>query len=612
MKYTADFETTTIEPARVWLWAICSIDNPDMWYKGETIETFMKCCQLLHNPTLYFHNEKFDGNFIIYYLLKHGFTWVDDKRKAESNTFTTLISGDGIFYSIDIYFYKSGHKVNKCTVWDSMKLLNMSVAEIAKSFKLPILKERIDYATHNNGEPPTVEEWHYIKNDVQIPAMALKQMFDSGFTKMTASGNAFNNYREFIGVKRFDRLFPTLSIETDSKIRTAYRGGFTYANPVNCNRDVYNVAGFDVNSLYPSVMAFRPLPYGEPIEFKGEYQKNNIYPLFIQHIRCMFELKENHIPTIQIKHSRFFLGTEYLKSSRNRSTGDHELVELSLSNPDFELFFKHYDVFNIEYLGGYMFRQSTELFREWVEHWTEEKIKAGKEHNAGKRQIAKLVMNSLYGRFALNPARKNKIPWLDSVKDIVRYKMQKYEVCDENGNVIKDKEGNPVTTDIKYTTPIYIPVGVFVTAWARYTTISASQKIHEDSIKQCGHSRYLYSDTDSIYVEGFEIPDGLEVDPFALGKWKLETKSERGRFLQAKRYILDVYEFYDDELTRHIKNGYGDLLTHYKITCAGMPEKSKQFVTWENFRQGATFDGKLKPTIVSGGVILTDIPFTLK
>ena len=613
MKYTADFETTTISPARVWLWGICNIDNVNIWYKGETIEQFFQCVKALNNPTLYFHNLKFDGNFIIYYLIKQGFNWVEDKRDAENKTFTTLITGDGLFYSITIYFEKSGHHVKKCEILDSLKILNMPVAAIAKSFKLPILKGSIDYAAHNHGEPPTANDIAYLKNDVQIPALALHEMFEAGFTKMTMAGNSFNNYKEFIGKKKFEKYFPQLTLESDKKIRSAYKGGFTFANPDHAGKDINDIIiGLDVNSLYPYVMSAKPLPYGVPVEFSGQYPENKRYPLYVQHMRCMFELKPGHIPTIQLKHSRFFNGTEYLESSRNKATGNHELIEITLTSVDLELFFKHYNIFNIEYLGGYMFQQSTELFREWVEHWTAEKIKAGKEHNAGKRQIAKRIMNSLYGRFALNPATTSKYPVLDVQKDIVKYKLVKYEVCDEKGNQLYNDNNEPLFTTIKYRDPVYIPVGVFITAWARFITISTSQQIHENSLKETGVSRYLYSDTDSIYLIGDTVPDGVHVDAFALGAWKLETKSERGRFIQAKRYIIDVIDYYGDDLIKPIKNSYGDLITHFKITCAGMPEQCKHSVTWDNFKNGYSFDGKLKPEIVPGGVILVDIPFTMK
>ena len=58
------------------------------------------------------------------------------------------------------------------------------------------------------------------------------------------------------------------------------------------------------------------LPYGDPVFFEGEYERDDYYPLYIQRITCSFKIKENKIPTIQIKNNKFFfIGNEYLRSS---------------------------------------------------------------------------------------------------------------------------------------------------------------------------------------------------------------------------------------------------------------------------------------------------------
>ena len=57
--------------------------------------------------------------------------------------------------------------------------------------------------------------------------------------------------------------------------------------------------------------------FGEPIFFNGEYKEDKVYDLYIQMITCSFELKENKIPTIQIK---------------NNVTGDYKNVMLSMEN----------------------------------------------------------------------------------------------------------------------------------------------------------------------------------------------------------------------------------------------------------------------------------------
>ena len=132
----ADFETTTLEEdCRVWAYGICEIGNPDNFIYGNDIDDFMRiCADKQENSTYYFHNLAFDGDFILYWLERNNFEHVKDKRDLENNTYTTLISDMGQFYSIEVCFNKKGHKTNKVTFFDSMKILNFSVAQIAEDF----------------------------------------------------------------------------------------------------------------------------------------------------------------------------------------------------------------------------------------------------------------------------------------------------------------------------------------------------------------------------------------------------------------------------------------------------------------------------------------------
>ena len=73
--YTADFETTTNEEdCRVWAYAICEIGNPNNFIYGNNIDDFIKwCMNPKKNYKIWFHNLKFDGEYIISWLLNHDF-----------------------------------------------------------------------------------------------------------------------------------------------------------------------------------------------------------------------------------------------------------------------------------------------------------------------------------------------------------------------------------------------------------------------------------------------------------------------------------------------------------------------------------------------------------
>ena len=121
---TADFETTT-DPldCRVWAWGVCEVGNPDYFEHGNTIETFLDYMEQSNNSTLYFHNLKFDSEFLMVELFKRGFTHVVDRKEETSRTFTTLISDKGQFYAMKIIFEKKNKRTKYVQIYDSLKIL---------------------------------------------------------------------------------------------------------------------------------------------------------------------------------------------------------------------------------------------------------------------------------------------------------------------------------------------------------------------------------------------------------------------------------------------------------------------------------------------------------
>lgn len=555
--YVADFETTTdADDCRVWAWGLFEIGSFNNFEYGNTIEGFIERLKELSKTKekIYFHNLKFDGEFVLYHLLKNGWSHVQEKKERRNCSIMTLISDKGAFYSIELYFKVTKTRQYCVKLYDSLKVLPLSVEEIAKAFALPISKLEIDYHEKRPiGHELTPEEVDYLRNDVEIVARALKIMFDQGLDRMTTASNAMHDYKSIISSKRFERWYP--EPEYDEDVRQAYRGGFTYAAPQYQGQEIGEGIVLDVNSLYPSVMYNKPLPYDDPIFFEGQYKPDSLYVLYVQMIRCQFELKPGHIPTIQLKNSLAFLPTEYLTSSQD------EDVVLCLTSVDLALFFKHYDIWNLEFKCGWKWKASQILFRDYIDKWYAVKQKATEEGNKPMRTISKLMLNSLYGKFGMNPNTRSKIPVLDRQNDRVTY----------------------VYTPWETRKPVYIPLAAFVTAWARYITISAAQAVYD---------RFLYADTDSLHLIGTEIPNNLDVDPVRLGAWKHEATFSKAKYLRAKTYV----EVIDGKLN---------------VTCAGLPAHCHDQVTFENFEIAATYAGKLNPVHTAGGIVLQETTFKI-
>lgn len=571
--YIADFETITDKKdCRVWAWAICEVGNENNIRIGNNIDDFMAWCAMPRkNYKVLFHNLKFDSQFVMSWLFSNGFTHTINRSDRKTKTFNTLINDKGQYYQIEVVFERKGKTINKVTFQDSKKLLDMSVDEIAKTFELPYQKLEIDYKEFRPvGHELTREEMAYIRNDVRIVAKAVEFFYKNGLTQMTIGRCAFEEYKQLMAKKKknFERFFPEPGYDED--VRQSYRGGFTYLNPKFAGKIVREGVSLDYNSVYPSVMRDELLPYGRPYYFEGQYRPDELYPLYVQMFRCAFELKPGKIPTVQIRHGSDYRANEYL----DHSDGE---VTLCMTSVDFEIFLDHYDVYNIEYIGGWAFKAAQGLFDEYVDKWYAVKVNAKKSGNKGMYEISKRMLNSLYGKFGTLPKVTSKVPGMR-----------------EDGTLIyKDKH-------VRFGTAVYIGMATFITSYARQRIINAAQRVTDDYNDGRSDIEFIYADTDSLWLKskGFKLPDYFDYDNMALGKFKFEGEFSRAKFLRQKCYIADFRKPGEEEFK-------------LKVTVAGMPKKCCDQITFNNFKIGATYKGKLQPVNVPGGVVLESVDFTI-
>ncbi len=465
--YVADFETTTdSNDCRVWGYGLMSVDNHDHYVIDNNIDSFMEYCEQLKSD-IYFHNLRFDGSFIVNWLYRNGFTY---SEIPYPNTFNTMISKMNQWYSIQVVYdtHKNGRPIHT-TFFDSLKKLPFSVDMIAKTYNLDTLKGSIDYTKHRDVDHVITDgEYEYIYTDVHIMAQDLKLQIEKGMKAITIGSDSLKEFKTIIGKRSFEFHYPILDKSVDDDIRKAYKGGFTWLNKRYQEKQVNGGQVYDVNSLYPFIMYDRLLPYGTPIFFSGEYEYDDQYPLYVQHIKCVFEIKPDKIPTIQIKNNLMFGENEYLESSKGQE------VDLYVTNVDLELIKEHYNLEYIVYMSGYKFKQKQGVFKEYIDKWSKEKItKSGSE-----KLLAKLMLNNLYGKFATNPDVTGKMP-----------------ILDETGKI------NMVTGDEAERDPVYTPLGVFITSYAREYTIRTAQQLQH---------RIIYCDTDSLHIEGEDIPKEIE------------------------------------------------------------------------------------------------------
>ena len=546
--YVADFETTdeTFYEAfgytKVWLWSICD-ENAEVVADGDSIETFME--QLRHMPhaTIYFHNLKFDGSFIIDYLLSQDIPHTTD-IKNKYPAFSTLIDDMGAWYKL-VYRWSKSQQV---TILDSLKLLPFKVEKIAKDFELPIQKEKIDYSVYEINETTL----SYIHNDVRVVAMALAHLREEGLTKLTIASCAYHNYSCKIDRTEMEFNFPDLGLDFLNEWRRAYRGGRCQVNPLHQGKLLSHVKRYDINSMYPAIMYSCPLPYGHPIECK----ERGHYRFELYHVKIAFYLLEGHMPTLLKKGSRLGLDTYYVNTD--------DVEEIWITSIDMELLERHYYIYYLEYVQILGFHTSKLLFSYYVSRWYKRK----QADKGAKKVIDKLMLNSLYGKFGSNPLRSNKLPFYNPISEMVEFTLSEEE-------------------EAKH---YYLPVAMAITSYGHLWI--------DDGIQATGYENFAYCDTDSVHTLA-ELPPEM-VHNTKLGKFKLEATEKIAKYLRQKSYMT-----YEDNA--------------FHITCAGMPDKSKELFLetykgkeFDNFKDGMSIGGKLLPKRVKGGTILHETNFTIK
>lgn len=588
--FVGDFETTVYDgqtDTAVWASGLCELHTENAHIFHSLPETWSWIKRQRTNMIIYYHNLKFDGSFWLDMLLKDpklkpatiptGMEENDYKFAApwemENNTYTYSVNDMGQWYTIKIMI---NHVMIE--IRDSLKLLPFSVKELGKAFKTKHQKLDMEYKGYRYpGCTITPEERKYLANDLYVVKEALEVMFAEGYNRLTIGSCALSEYKASVGKEQYAEWFPNLyNIEIPKEelgfstvgdyIHKSYKGGWCYLvkgkeNHLYGNANSERIVGTtaDVNSLYPSMMSSESgnyYPVGEPTFWTGngipkEAYENHRY--FFVRIKTRFYLKTNYLPFIQIKGSWLYKGNECLESSDVFYNGQYystytdfdgnecdTRVTLVLTMSDYDLLKQHYDLVDFEILDGCWFETKIGIFDKYIEKYRKMKM----ENEGAIRTIAKLFLNSLYGKFSssLNSSFKSAYVKEDGALSFMLHEQY-------------DKE------------PGYIAVGSAITSYSRCFTIRAAQANFYGANKR----GFIYADTDSIHCDLMpEEIKGIKVDKAAFCCWKLESCWNAGIFVRQKTYM----EHITMENLKPIDNPY------YNVKCAGMPQRCKDLLIY--------------------------------
>lgn len=133
--------------------------------------------------------------------------------------------------------------------------------------------------------------------------------------------------------------------------------------------------------------------------------------------------------------------------------------------------------------------QSQGHFQAYVDEWFHVK----QSETGTRKRIAKLMLNSLVGKFGASINRPMMEPVLDESTHELRFDV---------------KPANALAS------LAYMPVAAYVNAYGR--------QILTRAISQ-NQDRVIYADTDSMIVTGLDVPHGIEASQNKLGAWKTTT-----------------------------------------------------------------------------------------
>lgn len=445
----------------------CSDNKVDNFYKRLFMNPW---------PVVWFaHNAQYDWRYLMDYLLDHQLDFEISMRT------------DNDIYEIQIK--KNGQKY---VMRDSFALWGFSLEKLANSFCPEIPKMKIDI---ENFDVRNKEHVEYAKRDIQIlltglPRLntMLKEHFDVK-PNATVAGTSLKGWQRTLSetatynCSKFD--------EQELFVRQAYYGGLVFLTDTNLH---YDCESYDINSSYPAVMCKYGVPYGRVVT-SSDYMDDRpgIY-------HCVVKAPENlRVPIIPARDGRGSM--RWYRGTFETVCTNRELV--FAANNGYEV---------LEIVEGVVYEEIVFPFNNYIE-----KCKAIRKQfkSLPEEQVAKLMQNSLYGKFGSRRERRRVFAAQNSTEE---------ELLD----------ALPIDEDGKWYTKIEIDDGMrTLPQWAVFITAHARLRLLQ-AIYSVGVENVLYGDTDSITVKrGFA--DRIEIGS-EYGQFKLEKTWKEFRAVAPKVY----------------------------------------------------------------------------
>lgn len=389
-----------------------------------------------------------------------------------------------------------GNRKGTLYLMDSARLLPASLAKLADEMKVEHRKKSIGMLPQALKELDEAAYYEYLMYDcyalrevLQAFTDTLHQHIAPGEIKSTIASTSYTLWRDYY--LKHPILTP-MCARQKALFRESYRGGRV---EVFRPGEVVNLYSYDINSMYPYVMANFPVPSsykgGWTYEFDSEQQ--GIYTV-------KFSQPIDKPAVLCVDGAGVYEG------------------QGTFCSPELHLLREVGGQFTV--IEGFVFEESEVLFKDYIETLYALRRQAQKDGNTSLSFVCKILMNSLYGKFGQSSLAKS----IETIPDGELERIMEEAVsvshinnASESSTYLVERE-KPIENEM-------VPIASFITSQSRVQLYRLMLAMGKNSL--------IYCDTDAVYGTR-KLPDTMVGTE--LGQAKLEKNGEEGQFIGKKLY----------------------------------------------------------------------------
>lgn len=430
--------------------------------------------------------------------------------------------------------------------YDSSAMLPFGLESLCENFGVEHKKLKIDHTKTVKVTPQLVK---YLEHDcrghyevIEKYQKWMRDKFNVGVSHTMAS-QSMKVFRTFL-----KKPIRSLSGEADLFVRDSYVGGRTEIFKPLFLGDKNNLLNCaDVNSLYPYVMSINDMP----TNYKGEVTHYD--PKSFGFYEATVRVPEDmYVPP---------LGTKVLVAGEEKFIFPTGVFSGKWSSIELE-YARSIGVEILHVGKGHVFKNGGTIFKDFILELY--KIRENSSPVSVDNILAKLLMNSCYGKFALRLVREGVI-----IDDGMPGAEPIFSIKTKNGEEIR------FAKEVKILESSF--ANAAVAAW-----VTSHARIHMHKMLLPIQDSLHYMDTDSMFSQGkFQNEKGL-------GKLKIEYECDSACFLLPKTYLIHSME----DIFKYV-NEHGDKIkTNRKIVMKGFDKKKIQHFEMEDFMEA--LEGELR------------------